>query len=412
MSADNSEQKIIKREIITDQNDPRMIEFRKSQGEFNPGHPRKTVRLEITEYEPGPDKFKITTRWGFYEGDPPPEYREFFRKLYMNYVAQTSKESEGKKKGVRMYEKKDFLSRDYETRWENQILYDEGILNNIGKEVKLHTDIRNVRSSAAACINTIGNIGKNPSDLVNFLNKFGLNVQEIIPVPSGATFDGYQYNDSGNVVFEWIGPKRSPLHEKGGRGYNRTSIDAFVLAKIDDKVTQILIEWKFTEEYNSPEQLNKFAGIAGNERLRRYSSCLADLRKDKYFPFNMSYEKGFGLHDLGYEPIYQLLRMTLLAKLTDSLAFDNGLKIEDHKILHLSHSTNDKLNQVSKEHLRYCPGLQCYADKMLHEIWKNHILSKVESGRFHFGYWDRAIDDIYDKELKKYLIERYVGTIT
>jgi hypothetical protein len=84
-----------------------------------------------------------------------------------------------------------------------------------------------------------------------------MDVQEIIPFPAGATFNEYKYTDSGNVVFEWIGPKHSPLHEKGGRGYNRTSIDAFILAKVDNKVTQIFIEWKFTEEYNSPGELNK-----------------------------------------------------------------------------------------------------------------------------------------------------------
>jgi len=38
-----------------------MVEFRESYGEFKPNCKRKTVRLEITEYELGPDKFKLTT---------------------------------------------------------------------------------------------------------------------------------------------------------------------------------------------------------------------------------------------------------------------------------------------------------------------------------------------------------------
>jgi hypothetical protein len=122
----------------------------------------------------------------------------------------------------------------------------------------------------------------------------------------------------------------------------------------------------------------------------------------------MSYEQGFGLYDLGYEPFYQLLRMTLLAKLTKTMAFDNGLKIEDYRILHLSHSTNDDLNIVSKEQLSFCSGLQHCVDKRLHEVWKNSILSKSESEKFHFGYWDRAINDISDEKLKQYLFERYV----
>ena len=40
MKKDTPEQIIVKREIITDQSDPRMIEFRKSNGEFAPGKTR------------------------------------------------------------------------------------------------------------------------------------------------------------------------------------------------------------------------------------------------------------------------------------------------------------------------------------------------------------------------------------
>jgi hypothetical protein len=81
MKEDRPEPKILKQEIITDQSDPRMVEFRKSCGEFEPGCRQKTIRLEITEYEPSPDKFKIRTQVGYYEGEPPPGYSEFFRKL-------------------------------------------------------------------------------------------------------------------------------------------------------------------------------------------------------------------------------------------------------------------------------------------------------------------------------------------
>ena len=74
--------KIIKRENITDHSDPRMVEFRKLRGEFEPDCKQKTVRLEITEYEPGPETLKVTTQIGYYEGEPPPGYREFFRRFY------------------------------------------------------------------------------------------------------------------------------------------------------------------------------------------------------------------------------------------------------------------------------------------------------------------------------------------
>ena len=96
MKKDKPELKILKREIITDQSDPRMVEFRKSRGEFEPGCKQKTVKLEITEYEPGPDKFKFKTQVGYYEGEPPPGYREFFRRLYR---AAIEKVMEDKKRG-------------------------------------------------------------------------------------------------------------------------------------------------------------------------------------------------------------------------------------------------------------------------------------------------------------------------
>jgi len=78
------ERKILKKEIITDQSDPRMEEFRRSYGEFEPGCKRKTVKLEITEYGKSPDNVGLTTKFGYYEGEPPPGYREFFRKLYQS----------------------------------------------------------------------------------------------------------------------------------------------------------------------------------------------------------------------------------------------------------------------------------------------------------------------------------------
>lgn len=109
------------------------------------------------------------------------------------------------------------LSETFQRWWKEQPIYDDAILKSIDNRVQLHTEINNVRSSAATCINTIGNIAKNKKDLIAFLNKFNIKVEEIIPFPTGASFGGEVYRDLGNVVFEWIGPKQSPLNEIGGR---------------------------------------------------------------------------------------------------------------------------------------------------------------------------------------------------
>ena len=66
--------------------------------------------------------------------------------------------------------------------------------------------------------------------------------------PTNCNVGGRTYSDRGHVVFEWVGPQKSPINERGGgRGYLRTSIDAYVIAKINGKIMQLLIEWKFTE---------------------------------------------------------------------------------------------------------------------------------------------------------------------
>jgi ribosomal protein S18 acetylase RimI-like enzyme len=106
-------QKIAKREVITDQSDPRMIKFRKEHGEFEPGYPRKTIKLEITEYEAGPDESKLVTKIGFYEGEPPPGYRAFFDDLFKKAMLEvieeqaTEKWSQDLHINIRDYLKKD-----------------------------------------------------------------------------------------------------------------------------------------------------------------------------------------------------------------------------------------------------------------------------------------------------------------
>ena len=66
-----------------------------------------------------------------------------------------------------------------------------------------------------------------------------------------------------------------------------------------------LIEWKFTEGKSRPIVLNKFGGLRGIERLRRYASVLAEMRGNG-FPFAFSEEGGIGLQDFSTDHFYQL----------------------------------------------------------------------------------------------------------
>lgn len=96
MNEDIIEAKICRREIITDQSDPRMLEFRRKRGEFEPGCKQKTVKLELTEYEPGPNRFKVTTEIGYY-GEPPPAFRKFFREFYKRVLNKKIEEKKFRK---------------------------------------------------------------------------------------------------------------------------------------------------------------------------------------------------------------------------------------------------------------------------------------------------------------------------
>jgi hypothetical protein len=303
------------------------------------------------------------------------------------------------------YEK---LTASYQNTWHDRPIFDQLLLSAIDEKVTLHKEISNVLSSAAACVNVLGGLNNSSEDIKHFFAQFSLNIQEVINFPSGVNLDGEIYNDTGPIIFEWIGPRHSPINERGGtRGQRKTSIDAFLIAVIDNKITQLFIEWKFTEKYNSEGFLQKFGGLRGVERLRRYSSILVKLRGSNKFPFAFADEGLFGLYDFGWEPFYQLLRMTLLAKMTTPLQLTPSIKIEDYKVLHLVHSGNDQLKSLEDAHVKYTPGISEYAGRDIHDIWKNELLSPTERDHFVYGHWDKAISTISDSALKSYLTDRY-----
>ena len=300
-------------------------------------------------------------------------------------------------------------SKEYQEKYRNKLFFNDQYRDGISKNVQLHNELQNPLSSAAACINVLGFLNQNKDELIPFFRFFGLEIDSIIDFPTGINYEGEVYDDSGPIVFEWIGPKESRINEgsRGSRGTHRTSIDAFFLARIQGKVSQVFIEWKFTENC-SGDSLHKFGGTRGIERVRRYSSILAKHRKKESFPFCLSEEDTIGISDFSYEPFYQLLRITLLAKETIPEVL-GGLKIEDYYVLHLVHSDNKELLTVQEKHLEFCPGLLArkYAGKNLHDIWKA-LLTENEKKHFFSGYWNKALHILKEHEQANYLKERYM----
>lgn len=303
----------------------------------------------------------------------------------------------------------DKLTFQYQNQFRNRLIYDHSVFDNIDPKVKLHEETKgNPLSSAAACLNVLGSLIQQPEELKNFLNLFDLEIETVYPFPSNCNVGGRAYSDSGYVIFEWVGPQTSPINEiGGGRGLLRTSVDAYIIAMINGKITQLLIEWKFTEGKSKswPLALEQFAGNKGLERLRRYSSVLTPFRKKAEFPFKFEETKGLGLYDFSVDHLYQLLRMTLLAKMTTPIQIGNII-VEDYRIVHLSHSANQEIEILHDRYLESSPGLKKYAGKKLYDVW-NEILSPYEKEKFKSGHWNDAIKKIKDDELRKYLTERY-----
>jgi hypothetical protein len=300
----------------------------------------------------------------------------------------------------------DKLSLDFQKQFSERLIFDRSVLGRVDPTAKLHDEaLRHPLSSAGACLNVLGPLGTDKEAMKAYLNGLGFGITTIFDFPTGADVGGQVYNDHGCVVFEWIGPRESPINERGGgRGLNKTSIDAFVIAEIEGKITQLLIEWKFTEGASRLIALNKFAGLRGIERIRRYSSVLAEMRGTD-FPFAFSDEGGLSIQDFSTDHLYQLLRMTLLARKTTPL--DVGpLHIEDYRIAHLSHSANPKINAIQPEYVKYCPGLQGMVGKNLHEAWPS-LLAPEERCKFIAGYWDQGLSDITTPDLRDYLLTRY-----
>jgi hypothetical protein len=112
--------------------------------------------------------------------------------------------------------------------------------------------------------------------------------------------------DDGFVEFEINGKKIYLNEQSHTRGANSTSVDAVMVGEKENengKNILILIEWKYTEEYNSE---NKYTP----ERYDIYNPILSE----QDCPIKIDdFEK------LYYEPYYQLMRQTLLGwKMTEA----------------------------------------------------------------------------------------------
>src|ERR1051325_4453543 len=157
-----------------------------------------------------------------------------------------------------------------------------------------HSDAHHVRSSQVCCLNFIMPLARNELVLVAVLKPVLGDIKHIVPIETGRL-----------AAFEWIS-ETDYLNEGGAfrrRGRYCTSVDAAILLeRFGGDVEIILLEWKYTESYQT-----KMDNTRRDERIRRYGNIAFWPNGPLYPDLRLRVEQLF------YEPVYQLFRLQMLA---------------------------------------------------------------------------------------------------
>jgi hypothetical protein len=198
-----------------------------------------------------------------------------------------------------------------------------------------------ILSSQIACLNHLFYI-RNRHDLATSI------LQKINPdIISDETFN--VEDDKSYIEFEFVGKDCDKIERGEKRGANCTSLDAAMIGKKKNG-TKILvaIEWKYTESYKGN---SLSSGESGKKRLGNYHKLL------NLTDWPIIFKK---IEDLYYEPYYQLMRQTLLAK---KIVENKSCGVSDWIHLHIIPCANiDLLNSKTSPNL---------TGENLGEIWKS-----------------------------------------
>ncbi|MDO4819772.1 MAG: hypothetical protein Q3994_05295 [Prevotella sp.] len=270
-----------------------------------------------------------------------------------------------------------------------------------GKDV-----IGHVLSSQVACINHLFPLRNNNAALCKMLNEvLGLEIERMLPIPEW--LDKKESKEH-YIAFEAIS-RYDHLNEdkenKGlTRGSNCTSIDALMIAKMEDGSVMLLpIEWKYTEAYNNEDKSNKDRKYKdeelnkkekgkngkGIERVNRYSSLIDEseiLKSEKNY-FGSFYFQ---------EPFYQLMRQTLWAERVIKIEPNEWYGATKCLHLHIIPSANKDLLNRNYRRFPWMNGLK--------ESWESKLVDKSE---YRIIDPKDLLSPVIDESLKKYLCQRY-----
>lgn len=206
-------------------------------------------------------------------------------------------------------------------------------------------------SSQIACINHLFFARQRCDIATTILQSVDKNVKIALSLDNGVAGSGY-------VDFEVIGAKNYLGEKQHTRGANSTSVDAVMLAEMQNGQRKLFfIEWKYVEQYKS--QPSKAEGDSGQTRIKIYLPLL----EQQDCPFRITNIKG-----LYTEPYYQLMRQTLLAN-EMTKAKEYGATSYMH--LHLIPTANTDLKNVNTAAGKL-EGLG------LHDTWEGLLKSPVQ----------------------------------
>jgi hypothetical protein len=165
-----------------------------------------------------------------------------------------------------------------------------------GDAIGVNGPTRNLTSSQVACVNFLLPLAGLPGALETVVRRLDPQAQSVVPLE----YRGVR----STVEFEWIGLEGSLEETRNPRrGCGVTSADALLVAAAGNRRRGYLFEWKLGESYEAGLYMGD--GSKGEERRRRYTPL--------YQAADSSFNKAVPLEDWLYDPLYQLLRLRLLA---------------------------------------------------------------------------------------------------
>jgi hypothetical protein len=217
---------------------------------------------------------------------------------------------------------------------------------------------RNMANSQIACVNVLMPLSASRTALTAMLREIDSRVEE-------AEVIRYQRRGEPTheslVEFEWVGEGNSLEGTPGTRGANTTSADALLVARMRDGSKKgFLMEWKLIEEYR--RAANTLTGAAGATRRKRYEASYGTSK---------AFGPGRTFEDIAYDPMWQLMRMTLLGDLMAARAAadrDRECGIHESSVVVVCPRENTAYHESIPESLRHVAGQRAAEESPLEAV--------------------------------------------